>query len=541
MKIFLYFCVLSSVALLTACGDSQQAENQGPAVFLASSGQVTARDATPMNANYFAAARFLEQASWGPSPQSVAEVQRLGYSAWIDRQLALPFFPLKAPNFVVDYDDQNRAEADLAHGWGHMRFVDMALGGQDQLRQRVSWALYGFVVANGNAYATVEYMNTLQKSALGSYKDLLKAVTLSPVMGVFLNNDQNRADRPNENYARELMQLFSIGLVRLNMDGSIQRNSNGKPLETYNQQDVVGATRALTGWEKDWRENLPKSNWGNFGMPMKPSGWKESHDPKEKRLLGSVIPAGQTPEADLESVLNILMAHPNTAPFVSRRLIQSLVTSNPSPQYLSRISQVFVGSNGNLGQVVRAILLDPEARAGDNPANQIKTVGKIKEPLLMSMNVFRALGCTSAVIDRNNPNSPQMFGNQAIYNAPSVFGYFSPNHKAPESLTPAPEQKLLTANAFNGLAGTLGWTIQNPQIFLDAGCDLELFRQAAMTSDEHLLQLINARFFKGAMPQPLREGAKNLFSQVMNNETQDQKIAQLISILITTPTYGVVK
>jgi uncharacterized protein (DUF1800 family) len=453
----------------------------------------------------------------------------------------MPFSPLKAPSYVIDYDEQNRAASDLAHGWSQLRFVDMALGGQDQLRQRMSWALYGFIVANGNPYATVEYMNTLHQTALGSYKDTLKAVTLSPVMGTFLNNDQNQANRPNENFARELMQLFSVGLVKLNQDGSIQRNSRGNPLETYNQQDVVAATKALTGWDKDWRENLPKSNWGNFGMPMKTRGWKESHDFSEKRLLGSVIPAGQSPEADLDSLLDILMAHPNMAPFVSRRLIQSLVTSNPSPQYLARVSQVFTKSNGHLGQVARAILLDPEARAGDNPTNQNKTVGKIKEPLLVSINVFRALGCTSSIIGSKNPNNPIMFGNQAIYNAPTVFGYFSPDHKAPESLIPAPEQTLLTSNSFNGVAGSLTWQLDNPEPFLNAGCDLALFREAAKTSDEHLLQLVNMRFFKGAMPQPLREGAKNLFSQVLNTQSPDQKVGQLISILITTPTYGVVK
>lgn len=535
------FILLSGVAVLSACGDSQQADATKPALFIASEGQVSVKDAAPTNASYFAAARFLEQASWGPSPQAVDEVQRLGYAAWIDRQLAAPPTLLKAPNYVVDYDDQNRAAQDLAHGWSRLRFMDMALGGQDQLRQRMSWALYGFIVANGNAYATVEYMNTLQKNSLGSFKDLLRAVTLSPVMGTFLNNDQNQADRPNENYARELMQLFSVGLVRLNMDGSTQRDANGKPIETYTQQDVVAATKALSGWGNDWRENLPQTNWGNFGMPMKPKPWKETHDFDQKRLLGTVIPAGQSIEADLESVLNILLNHPNTAPFVSRRLIQSLVSSNPSPQYLARVSQVFVSSKGNLGQVVRAILLDPEARAGDNPAQQIRTVGKIKEPVLHMTNVLRAMGCSSAVIDRNNPNNAFTAHSQNIYSAPNVFGYFSPNHKAPESLTPAPEQKLLDTAAFNSRSGSLGWQMENPQTFIDAGCDLEVFRQAANESDEKLLQLVNVRFFKGAMPQPLREGAKNLFSQVLNNDPTDRKITNLLGILTTTPTYGVVK
>lgn len=540
MKPYRYL-LLASAAFLAACGDSQQADSGRPALFLASEGQVTVKDATPANASYYAAARFLEQASWGPSPAAVAEVQRLGYAGWIDKQLLVPPSLSQAPNFVIDYEDQNRAASDLAHGWQRTRFMDMAIGGQDQLRQRMAWALYSFIVANGNAYGRVEYMNTLQKHALGSYKDLLRAVTLSPVMGTFLNNDQNQADRPNENYARELLQLFSVGLVRLNKDGSIQRDANGKPLETYTQPDVIAATKALSGWDKDWRENLPQTNWGNFGMPMKPRGWKEAHNFDEKRLLGRVIPAGQTIEADLESLLDILVTHPNTAPFVSRRLIQSLVTSNPSPQYLSRVSQVFVNSKGDLGQVARAILMDTEARAGDNPAKQIPTVGKIKEPLLHTANVLRAMGCTSAVMDKNNPNNPFLPGRQRPFDAPSVFGYHSPDHKAPESLTPAPEQKLLDGDAFNSRSGSLGWQMENPQTFIDAGCELELFRQAALTSDDKLLQLVNERFFKGAMPQPLREGAKNLFARALQYDSTDRKISNLLGTLLTTPTYGVVK
>jgi hypothetical protein len=151
------------------------------------------------------------------------------------------------------------------------------------------------------------------------------------------------------------------------------------------------------------------------------------------------------------------------------------------------------------------------------------------------------MGCTSAVIDRNNPNNPFTAHSQNIYSAPNVFGYFSPNYKAPESLTPAPEQKLLDTGAFNSRSGSLGWQMENPQTFIDAGCDLEVFRQAANESDEKLLQLVNVRFFKGAMPQPLREGAKNLFSQVLNNDPTDRKITNLLGVLTTTPTYGVVK
>jgi uncharacterized protein (DUF1800 family) len=176
------------VSFLAACGDSNK-QAMRPS-FVASEGQVLVTDSIPKNANFYAASRLLEQASWGPNTASVAEVQRLGASAWVDRQLAVPASILRAPNYVIDYSEDNQAARDLAYGWIQLRFMDLALGGEDQLRQRMSLALYNFIVANGNPYGRVEYMNTIQRNALGSFSDLIKAVSLSPIMGTFLNNDQ---------------------------------------------------------------------------------------------------------------------------------------------------------------------------------------------------------------------------------------------------------------------------------------------------------------------------------------------------------------
>ena len=527
------------VALLAACGDSNK-QAMAPS-FVASEGQVLVTDSKPKNANFYAASRLLEQASWGPNTASVAEVQRLGAAAWIDRQLALPASILRAPNYVIDYSEDNQAARDLAYGWIQLRFMDLALGGEDQLRQRMALALYNFIVANGNPYGRVEYMNTIQRNALGSFSDLIKAVSLSPIMGTFLNNDQNVANSPNENYARELMQLFTVGLVLLNQDGTIQRDASGKPLETYNQQDVIEATKALSGWETAREQNLPQQNWGNFGVPMRPKSWNGAHSFEQKKVLGKIIPAGQSIEKDLDSLIAILVSHPNTAPFISRRLIQSLVTSNPSPEYMTRVSKVFVSSGGNLGQVAKAILLDPEARAGDSPTNQKPTVGKIKEPLLHHINLLRGMNCTAAVLDRNNRNSPFLNGEQRIFDSPSVFGYFPPDHKAPESLTPAPEQKLLNNRAFRDRAGGLNWSLDQTSNFTNAGCDIDLFVKASERSGEELVQLISVRYFKGAMPATLREGALNLLGSALLNEPHLRKVAMLLETLTTTPTFGVIK
>jgi hypothetical protein len=260
-------------------------------------------------------------------------------------------------------------------------------------------------------------------------------------------------------------------------------------------------------------------------------------------VLGKTIAAGQSASQDLDSLISILVNHPNTAPFVSRRLIQSLVSSNPSPAYLGRVSAVFISSRGDLAQVVKTILLDPEARAGDDPTQQMARTGKIKEPVLAHNNVLRALGCTKAVADSRNSRPDQVYvaWTQQAYNAPSVFGYYSPNHTAPESLVPAPEQNLITADEVRRRASELTWRVERKADFTQAGCEVDLFINAAATSDEALVALINERFFKGAMPAPLRLGAKNLLTQDLANQTPQRKFTELLQILISTPTFGVVK
>ena len=525
---------------LVGCGGE---EKSGKVSFLAADGQVTLVTATPTSVNAYAAARFLEQASWGPTPASVAEVQKLGYEAWIDKQLAMRATILNAPNYVIDFDDNNKAAQNLAFSWTVKSFYELPIISADQLRLRTTWALYNFIVFGQSGFALdrVEYFNALQANSLGNFKDLVRAVTLHAAMGNFLNNNQNVANSPNENYARELMQLFTVGLVKLGQDGSILRDAQGKPIETYSQTDVIMATKALSGWEHSWVEGLPRTNGSNLKVPMRPRSWKGAHDTTEKTVLGVKIPAGQTIEQDLDSLLNILTTHPNAAPFVSRRLIQSLVTSDPSPEYITRVSKVFKDSGGNLAKLVKAILIDPEARAGDDPTKQIARVGKIKEPYLHFSNTMRALGCTATVAAKNGGVQILTAQTQDPYVAPNVFGYFAPNHKAPESLTPAPEQKLSGSDEVRRTVTSLSWEMKVISNFTNAGCEIDLFVNAVEKSDEALISLISERFFKGAMPATLRLGAKNLLSKELATETSVQKVAKLLEVLISTPTYGVIK
>ena len=540
---FRMVAALVATALTTmGCGGSG-GDVPAKASFVPADGQVTVVTAKPSSVNAYAAARFLEQASWGPTPASVAEVQRLGIEGWIDQQLGLRASVLNAPNYVIDYDDSNKAAQNLAWNWTEKSLYDLPISGQDQLRQRTTWALYNFIVFGQNGFALdrIEYFNALQSNSLGSFKELLRVVTLNPAMGGFLNNNQNQAKSPNENYARELMQLFSVGLVKLGQDGTILRDAKGAPIETYSQADVMMATKALSGWENSWEKGLPKTNGANLKVPMRMRSNKDAHDTTEKVVLGTKIPAGQNAEKDLDSLLNILTTHPNAGPFVSRRLIQNMVTSDPSPEYITRVSKVYTSSGGNLAKVVKAILTDAEARAGDDPTQQIARVGKIKEPLLHFTNMLRGLGCTSTVMSRQGDGKIISVGTQKVYSAPNVFGYFAPNHKAPESLTPAPEQKLLRSDEVRRRIGALNYEMEVLSNFTNAGCEIDLFVKAVEKSDEALIALLSERFFKGAMPATIRLSAKNLLANELASQNSVQKFARLLEVLISTPTFGVVK
>lgn len=522
---------------LAACGGGERTrEPSGQANV---DGQVSST--VSVGTSYYQAARLLEQASWGPTPSSIAEIQQLGVEGWIDRQLSLPPTTFNAPRFVIDHDINNRAQADQASGWFRSRVVDAALGSSDQLRQRVAWAFFNFIpIGFVQPYGQTEYYNLMQRGALGNFKDLLREVTLNPAMGFFLNNDQNEASRPNENYARELMQLFSVGLVLLNQDGTTRRDARGAPMETYTQFDVKEATRALSGWGSVWEQNLPRSNFNNFGKRMVPKTRDGAHDSGAKRVLGKDIPAGQNAERDLESLLDILLTHPNTAPFVSRRLIQSLVTSDPTPAYMNRVSTVFTQTRGDIKAVVRAILLDPEARTADNPTQISARVGKIKEPFLSYTMTLRGMGCRSVVPDRNNRVRPAS-SNQNPFEAPSVFGYFSPTHKTPESLKAAPEEKLLTGQEFNRRVGGMDWELQQPDLFRSAGCEIDKIESIARESDEALIAFIAQRYLRGAMPPPLRLSMQTLLRDQLANEVPLRKFAALMGLAIASPYGGIVK
>lgn len=385
------------------------------------------------------AARFLEQASWGPTPGGLLHVQQVGLQGYLNEQFAAP---------VSNYTNPG-ANDDLR--FAQKQFFVHAVQGQDQLRQRVAFALSQIMVISagkiGDPSAHVLWMNMMQKDAFGNFSTLLKDVTLSPVMGNYLdmaNNDGCSGCAPNENYAREVMQLFSIGLAQLNPDGTPQLDGSGQAIPTYDQDTIEGFAHVFTGWSYPPKPGKAAAFWSEsyYSGPMIP--FDNHHDKDEKILLnGTVLPAGGTAQADLDAAIQNIVNHPNVGPFISSQLIQRLVASNPSPAYVARITQVFndngLGVRGDLKAVISAILLDPEARRGDDASQVQSADGKLKEPVLHIISLLRALKATT---DGDQLMYYAANMRQEPFNSPSVFNFYPPNFVVPGTNILGPEFKI---------------------------------------------------------------------------------------------------
>ena len=379
--------------------------------------------------------RFLEQSTFGPTPQLMAHVEQVGFNSFLDEQFMLPESPWP------DYTLSTTTRSDAVNA-----FFYNAGAGADQLRQRVIYALSQiWVVAlnkNTNADMIIPHLQILSRNAFGNYRTLMREMTLSSSMGMYL--DLANSVKPsgtvgaNENYPRELMQLFTIGLWQLNPNGSQQLDAQGNPIPTYTQTDVQQLARALTGWTYPTPSGKTPTTSGNYAyypgvMEARPG----LHDTSSKTFLGGVLPPNQTITQDLDAAVDIVFNHPNVGPFVATRLIRALVTSNPSPAYIARITAVFndngQGVRGDLKAVVRAILLDPEARNDQPPAN----FGKLRSPMLYYLSYFRA---TQSTIPMQNQVAYlyYTFG-EGILDPNSVFGHYSPLYHIPQSSLFGPE------------------------------------------------------------------------------------------------------
>lgn len=442
---------------------------------------------------YLAAARFLEQASWGPSAETIAHLQEIGIDAWLAEQFDAPATLYKASSSAAENLTDEQSE-----------FFVHAVSGRDQLRQRVAFALgQVFVVSGlktGQPRQMVPYQNMLLEDAFGTYAKLVRDVTLSPTMGVYLDmvnddkGDPALGTSPNENYAREMMQLFSIGTVGLNPDGT----ATGKA--TYGQETITDMARALTGWTFPGKAITQGHNPENFDGAM--IAVEANHDRGPKTIVNRVtIPAKQSAEQDLENVLHTLSTHPNTAPFVSLRLIQHLVTSDPSPDYLRRVSAVFTSSGGDLKAVVRQILLDPEARRGDEANVGLHAqAGHWREPLLAVVAMIRALGA-SVRADNRLERFPTTLGQRVFY-PPSVFNDYAPDYRTPNGLL-APELELLSSGTALMRANVVRNLLEKG-LNGDAPCDLAPF-VALAASPGDMVDAVDRALLYGRLPAGVKE------------------------------------
>jgi len=441
--------LVSTVALaaaLAACGGNKSNED-------------SSAPSNPQPASRSEAAQFLNQASFGPTDAELDQVMALGYGGWIDAQFAKPQASHRATWESVDASLKAVDPSDSAGQEGVIHsFWKQAVAGDDQLRQRVAFALSQIFVISmqdatvgDNPRAVAAYLDMLGDKGFGNYRDLLESVSRHPMMGVYLSHLRNRkADArtgrvPDENYAREVMQLFSIGLYELEADGSV-RTSGGTPVDTYGPDDIAGLAKVFTGWSwacPEWPDNACFSNGSSDGSSdpdrtfKSMLGYPQYHSTEQKTFLSATIPVQATadPAASLKTALDALYNHPNVGPFIGRQLIQRLVTSNPSPAYVAAVAGAFVnngaGVRGDMKAVIKAVLTHPEAR------NVTDTSGKLREPVLRLAAFLRAFGATSDTGEYKvgNTDNPGTQLGQTPMRAPSVFNFYRPGFVPPGSLT----------------------------------------------------------------------------------------------------------
>jgi uncharacterized protein (DUF1800 family) len=415
--------------------------------------------------------RLLTQASFGPTEAEVNRTMTLGAAAWVDEQLAKPAKAAHVARWDADDAAAKARNAKDSAGAPSVisSFYQQALQADDQLRQRTAFALSEiFVVslselASERARAVASYQDMLTRNAFGNFRTLLQDVAMHPAMGLYLSHMKNRKEDPatgrvpDQNFAREVMQLFSIGLVQLNNDGTPKLDGGGKPVETYGVADIEGLASVFTGFSWGGADTLNSRFAGStqdpnrMNLPMQ--GYPQFHSTLAKSFLGTnVAPQNPAnPAASLKAAIDTLFNHPNVGPFMSRQLIQRLVTSSPSPAYVARVAAVFnnngSGVRGDLKAVVKAILLDTEARSAATAA--APQYGKLREPVLRVTAFLRAFGVKSdsGKVLMTFTDDPGLTLAQTPLRSPSVFNFFRPGYVPP-----------------GGEAATAGMTLPEMQI-----------------------------------------------------------------------------
>ena len=430
--------------------------------------------ATPTHITATEAARFLQQAQFSASDADIAAVQGKGYAAWLDEQMSARSYT-SGWDWLVSQGYRQYGIRFNQHYADHMIWNQL-IAAPDAVRKRVALAWSEiFVVSTSTieghwpSFAMAAYWDLLNQHAFGNYRQLLEAITLNPAMGAYLNTRGNKkADGsgrvPDENYAREVMQLFSIGLYDLNADGTLR---GGAPRETYGPSDVSNLARIFTGYNLNSPNRQHETDPQPFRVPMVLNA--SDHSPEPASFLGQTVGSGDG-ASRLRLALDILFNHPNVGPFIGRQLIQRLVTSDPSPAYVGRVAAAFnnngAGQRGDLRAVTRAVLLDPEAR--QDPSLKGTTWGKLREPMIRFVQWARTFGATSAdgkwILWDMSDASTQL--GQSPLRSPSVFNFFRPGYVPPGTELArrgqtAPEFQLTNENSVAGyinfMHGVIAW------------------------------------------------------------------------------------
>jgi uncharacterized protein (DUF1800 family) len=510
-----------------------------------------------MQASATAAARLLDQATFGPTESSIRHVQQVGLQGFLNEQFNTPWTYLPA---LPATPPSECSPASITSVCVRSNWFKNALTANDQLRQRVAFALSEIWVASSyNGYMITPYANLLVKDAFTNYRQIMQDMTLSPNMGMFLNMLNSPAPPAgqiaNENYGRELMQLFTMGPDLLNQDGTPETDSNGNTIPAYTELQVEAMARALTGWtyanaDGSTPANLNFTpNWNNLMVPI-----DMRHEHSAKALLNGVtLPAGQSASQDLNGALDNVFNHPNVGPFVSRLLIQHLVAGDPSPAYVSRVAQVFAnngqGVRGDMKSVIAAILMDQEARANDTQSGDslasspIVDSGHLREPALWLVDIARGLNAsstnsTSAYPFINVGNGQLVSIGEPPFGAPTVFNFFPPDYVAPQSAINAPEFALENTGSIIPLANAANYIMHNSGsgLQVDYSATGQFGGRASNPGD--LADYLGMIFMHSQMSSDLRSAiVENVSAIPASNPSARASVAAYL--VVTSPEYKI--
>jgi uncharacterized protein (DUF1800 family) len=521
--------------------------------------------------------RLLEQSTLGPTEALVDEVARTGFTRWLNAQLAmnvtrytqLPWWDPPSDNSLCKNDTTPPITPEKfcqANKWSPQpvawEFYRQSKTAPDQLRLRMAHVWHQILVLGtdpGLTYAVAEFQQRLRDHSFGTFENLLQRFALSPQMGHFQNYVQNRPERdgvkPNENFARELMQLFTIGVNELNDDGTQKLDAQGQTIPSYSQADIESLARVLTGFSYPTKPGATPSFWQNWSFNGDMVPYQEHHDKGAKSMFGGKVQfaANQDAITELKAALRALVNHSNTPAFVSKQLIQKTVTSNPSPAYVARVAAVFkdngAGVRGDLAAVTRAMLLDPEARG---VAKTDAGYGRLREPVLFWTAMLRALDVAT---DGQQPHSMTWQNSQQLFSSPSVFNYYPADYTLVGSAVPAPEFGIYTtaeflnrANAVNDLlyAVDQSWSPEwwGPQPYVPNAIGTQSPPLTAFLADaanpDVLVERLNQLFLHGTMRTDMRKSLVTAVGKIAPTNAL-RRVKMAVNLILVSVDYQIQK